>query len=628
MARRKRSQKRGPQQRKSHAEDRLQTRQEKTSPPPPPPPRTASLVTVACLVVIVVVTILSFTPAIDNGFLHWDDDNNLMKNTHIRGFSAENLKWMWTSSLLGVWQPLTWMITTVEYRLFDGANLAKFSRGMHVASIGLHSVAVMLVFFVVRRLIALGAAKTAADSPVGLSLGAALAALLFAVHPLRVETVAWASGQPYVLALIPALATVWCYLLAQQAGRRRWHAAALACLAASLLCKALAVPLVAVLLVLDVYPLRRFGGLAGWRPRVVLRVLLEKVPYAALTLVVIGLTVWATWEHKSYKHVPISTKLLTASFCMLFYVSLTFAPYRLAPYYWGSTFFAGNEALRDMSALTFVVVTVLFVVLRRRLPWLLTTWTVYVLVLLPVVGLVKHGGQITADRYSYLSCIGWAALTGALGLRIWAGTACRARSVRRAIVVVIALGIVAGLRAQTRAYCGDYEDSVSLWSAMVERNPRYHMGYYNLAKANKRPCRNLLQRARQAEREDDTETAARLHREASERYRAAEKNYRKAIELYPLYPDANVDLGNMIKAGLVTGGAAAAEERYRTALRGRPGFHMAHFNLGTLMMKTGRYDEALDHLQLAMTDAERSDKTKLPMIRRALARAREKVDRP
>ena len=573
--------------------------------------------TLACLTAIVVATILSFLPAIDNEFLYWDDERNLMFNSHIRSFSAENLRWMWKAPLLGVWQPLTWMITAAEYQLFEGADLQRFSRGMHVASMVLHSVAAILAFFVIRRLIALGAGKAAARSPLGLQFGAVFAALLFAVHPLRVETVAWASGQAYVLAMIPALATVWCYLMAQQTGRKRWHAAALACLAASLLCKAMAVPLVAVLLVLDVYPLRRFGGAAGWNPRVVFRVLLEKIPYLLVTVVPAGMTAWATWATKDYRPEPMDMKILVASFCMIFYVSMTFVPYRPAPYYMRPTPFDAGDPWFVGAALLFVAVTFVLVAIRRRAPWLLAVWVPYVVTLIPNTGLVKHGGQMAADRYTYLSCIGWVVLVGAALLRIWAGKrTAGTQTVLRGGALAAGLAAVLGLGMMSRSYCRDWRDSESVWTAMIERNPRYHMGYYNLAKANKRPCRSLLRQARQAEREGDSETVAKLRREANERYRTAEANY-----------DANVDLGNMIRQGKAPGGLEKAMEHYRTALRGRPGFHMAHLNLAYGFMQMKDYGKAIEHLKLAEADAIRAGQQKrLPSIHRVLAEARAKLD--
>lgn len=587
--------------------------------------------TAICLVVIAAATVAAFIPGIHNEFVYWDDDDNLMDNTHIRSFSAENLKWMWKAPLLGVWQPLTWMITTVEYQLFGQDGMPKFSYGMHWASIVLHGLAATLAFFVVRRLIALGAPKAAARSPAGLSLGAALAALSFALHPLRCEVVSWASGQAYVLAMIPALGTVWCYLQARQTGQWRWHGFALACLGASVMCKAMAVPLVAALLILDVYPLRRFGGTAGWDRRVVVRLLLEKAPYAAVALVAAAMTTWATLATKEYRAEPLPTKLVIAAFCMIFHAGMTFVPLGLAPYYMKPNPFNILDPWFISSTVLFAVITVALVVLRRRVPWLLAAWVSYVVILLPNTGLIKHGGQLAADRYTYLSCIGWAALAGALMLRIWAGPAWPARWIRRSAALAAAAWLVAGLGMMSRSYCLAWKDSESIWTAMIERNPRFWMGYYNLAKANKRPCegsQGLSQRAAEAQNQGDREQAEALRREAAQRYEKARQNYLKAIELYPTYPEANVDLGNMYKARIFPGGWDAAEKHYLAALKGNSEFHMAHWNLGTLRMGQGRYAEAVDYLKLAADDAGKSGEFgKQERILSHLAQAQEQLDR-
>lgn len=567
----------------------------------------------------------AFWPAIDGEFVYWDDDTNLMFNTHIREFSAESLKWMWTSSLLGVWQPLTWFITAIQYRLF-GPDLQSLATGMHMVSILLHAIAAMLVLAVSRQLITAAAPESAIRNPVALTLGATLAALIFAVHPLRCEIVAWASGQPYILAMIPTLGCVWCYLKAQQTSHRRWHMASLACLVTALLCKSIAVPLVAVLLVLDVYPLRRLGGPAGWSWPAVGRVLVEKLPYAAITAVAVALTIWATWTTKQYTPDPLFRKLLVAAWCMMFYVVVTVVPYGLSPYYmrpgdaviFGPTFYA--------AALVFVGLTVLLIVLRRRYPYLLAAWCAYVIVLLPVVGLIKHGGQMAADRYAYLSCIGWAIIAGAVFMRAWSAQIAP-RATSRALAAALASVILVGAVVATRAYCQAWDNSVAIFTAMVERNPQFWMGYYNLAKAQKRPCRAWEQAAASAQKAGNAERAQQLREQAAHAYAAAAASYEKAIELYPLYPEANVDFGNMIRFGQAPGGPSAAMQRYQTALRGRPGFHMAHLNIAHLLMAQRDYAGAVRHLELAEADAIRARQAhRLPSIRTGLKRARAELE--
>jgi hypothetical protein len=133
-------------------------------------------------------------------------------------------------------------------------------------------------------------------------------------------------------------------------------------------------------------------------------------------------------------------------------------------------------------------VTAVILLLRRRWPWLLAGWATYVIILLPVVGFVKHGGQMAADRYTYLSCIGWAVLLGAGLTRIWQ-RAEESAALRRtgATAAGLAAAISVGLGVMTWRQVPVWKDSVAVWSAMIERNPRWWMGYYNAAKLYKQP---------------------------------------------------------------------------------------------------------------------------------------------
>jgi len=560
----------------------------------------------ACIGIIALATMMAFLPALDNEFVHWDDMDNWVGNVHIRSFSRENLHWMFTSSLLGVWQPLTWLLAAVQYHFFGRGEQADFSRAIHVINIGLHAVASILAFFLLRALIALAAPRRAAEHPLGLNVAAAVAALLFAVHPLRVETVAWATAQPYILAVIGCFGCVLCYLRAAATGRWLWHAAACACFAASLLCKSIGIPMVAVLLVLDCYPLRRLGASAGssagpvrspQRPdhglapvARIRRTLLEKIPYAAIAAAAVGMALYASRAQPEYRADSAWKKSLIASHCLMFYAAVTFVPVRLAPYYMRPMAVDWRDAdpWYVGAALALLIVTAATLVLRRRWPGLSAAWACYVIILLPVVGFVRHGGQMAADRYSYLSCFGWAALAGAAVLAVWNRPALRAAALLTGLTVAALLG------SRTAQYCRAWHDSVSLWTAMIERNPRFHMGFYNLAKAYKR--------------NGDLPTA--------------EQMYRRAIELYPTYPQANVDLGNMMRAA---GRPDDAERHYRDALRGRPGYHMAYMNLGYLRMSQKRTAEAIRCFELAEADAAAAGaQDRLPAIRRQLADLRAK----
>ncbi|RIK68046.1 MAG: hypothetical protein DCC65_04235 [Planctomycetota bacterium] len=548
----------------------------------------------AVMFLLGVTVLVVFWPALRGEFVHWDDYPNYVENPHIRTLDGASIRWMLTAHLMGVWQPLTWLITALEYRLFSGENMQSFRIGMQIVSIGLHAIATMLWYVVALRLIQLARPEAARACESAPRIGAAVAAAWFAVHPQRAEVVAWASGQPYLLSAVLCLLCVACYLKAWSQPIRRvmWQALAVLACAGSLLCKAIAVPLVAVLLVLDWYPLRRVGGSAGWRADTIGRLILEKLPYAALTAAAVWLAVWATAENRSYRPDPEVVRALITSYCLVFYTVLTIAPIGIAPYYarpqpidgitsdpWYIAAFAGVIAMSLVAAW-----------MRRRRPWLLAAWLTYVALILPVAGYVRHGGQLAADRYSYLGCLPLLALVG--GLCAFAVSTHDAASARkrpgRLLGTAVASAAIA-LSVMTWRQCGVWRDSIRLWQAMIDRNPEWQMGYYNLAKRYK----------------------------ANSDLAEAERLYRRAIELWPTYPEANVDLGNMLFS---RGDLDGAERHYRMSLQGRKDFHMAHYNLGRLFLKRGQREAAYRHFKAAEADAMKKDPSKLAMIRRQLAR--------
>ncbi len=235
-------------------------------------------------VAVFIITCVAFLPAVKNGFVSLDDHKNFQNNYHYRGLGVENLRWAWTTFHNGAYQPLSWIFFSVQYVLF-GLD----PTGYHVVSVVLQGVCGALFYFVALRLLSPAMPERAKAHPDGLRAGAVLAALLFAIHPLRTEAVAWLSTQPYLWVAIFYLLSILAYLRACEpdvVGRRRFAWLGLACLAyaASILSKGVGVGLVAVLILLDVYPLGRL-----WPNRRKDRagpgnakVLAEKIPFLLL----------------------------------------------------------------------------------------------------------------------------------------------------------------------------------------------------------------------------------------------------------------------------------------------------------------------------------------------------------
>ena len=247
---------------------------------------------------LVLLTLLAFMPALDAGFVHWDDDDLLLLNTRYRELSGESLKWMFSTSYAGHFQPLTWLSYTLDYALW-GRN----PFGYHLSSVLLHILTALGLYVVSRRLLALAFGESAVARSAPYVLSAGLAAALFAVHPLRAESVAWLAERRDVLGGFLYVAAVGCYLRyagqwgGSSAARRWWfYAAAVGLAVLSLLSKATAMTLPFVLLVLDVYPLRRLGSrrpFGGVSQHVVW---LEKLPFLALAAWTAGRALYAQAE--------------------------------------------------------------------------------------------------------------------------------------------------------------------------------------------------------------------------------------------------------------------------------------------------------------------------------------------
>jgi len=404
---------------------------------------------------------LTFLPALSADFVNWDDYDNVVNNTGVHGLRSAQLRWMWTGTVLGHWIPLTWMSFGLNYAL-DGVH----PRGYHLLNLLLHAASATVFFFIARRL--LRAAGAAAAEP-GLSVGASFAALLFAVHPLRVESVVWVTERKDVLCGFFFMLAVLAYLRSSEGAtlRRGWTYASLAATAAALLSKAAAMPLPAVLLLLDVYPLQR-ARIIGWR-----RCLIEKLPWAAIAAIgaFIALRVLTGTGVTGYGIYGPGSRLAMTAYTFSFYPARWLWPVRLIPLY---------ELPVEVRVLDprFLIPALVF---RRIFPAGLAAWTLSVLMLLPISGIVHSGHQLAHDRYSYLSGLGFAALAGGGLARLL-----DARS-RGRVSAVIARSVLAGAAAVLLVLAVGawdqskiWHDSETLWRWSVNVDPDCSICWNNL----------------------------------------------------------------------------------------------------------------------------------------------------
>ena len=355
---------------------------------------------------------IAFLPALNNGFVNWDDPANLLDNLSYRGFTLPNFAWMFTTFHVSLYRPLTWLTLALDYELW-GMNPA----GYHLSSVLLHAANGVLLFFVARRLFALIPTHQSIAKQTT-SWAAVISALFFSLHPLRVEPVAWASARNDVLAGLFFLGAIFCYLNylslpGEGSHRRVWFIGALLAYVLSLLSKASTVTLPLVLFIMDIYPLKRIG--MRWFDRSARAIYIEKLWFLIPALGAAGTALAAKYQYGAMATVQEAglQARIAQSFCgMFFYLWKTLIPTDLSPLY---------ELPLGLTLLHIEVLVSVFIVLaisaalwawRHRLPAAIAAWAAYIVLLAPVLGIFQSGPQWAADRYSYLACLGFALLAG------------------------------------------------------------------------------------------------------------------------------------------------------------------------------------------------------------------------
>src|SRR5437899_8790209 len=287
-------------------------------------------------VVIALITCAAFLPTLQNQFVNLDDNDNFLDNPHYRGLAWTHLRWMWTTHL-GHYIPLTWMTLGLDYLLW-GMNPV----GYHLTSLLLHAANAVAFFFVVRRILT-RALPSLSERGHALAVSAGFAALVFAIHPLRVESVAWVTERRDVLSGLFFLATILSYLHATTVShassfRRSWLCVALIFYSLSLLSKATGVTLPVVLLVLDIYPLRRLRYVPGtwWFGPSARPIWWEKVPFlvlAAAAAVIAPLAQHDAGAMASLRRHGLLPRLAQSSYGVVFYLWKTIWPTDLSGLY-------------------------------------------------------------------------------------------------------------------------------------------------------------------------------------------------------------------------------------------------------------------------------------------------------
>ena len=510
-------------------------------------------------VLIPLAVLVAFWPTLRADFISWDDEANFLNNPHFRGLTWRNLRWMFTTLHMSNYQPLSWLFSCLGYSLW---GMHPF--GYHATSLALHMLNAVLFYLVAARLLRLAAP---ADDDTALRIGATFAALFFALHPLRVEPVAWLSGQHDLQASVFYLLAILCHLraCADEARRRRWLVGCAALFAAAMLSKVNGITLPVALLLLDFYPLRRLPtDPRQWLQPQHRRVFVEKLPLLAVAVAAGVVSLVARHQTAVLQPLSLGFRIQQAFYGLAFYVGKTVAPIHLMPFYPLPLDLRLPSAAVAASAGLVLVLSALLLQ-RRRWPGVTVAWAYYVVTLLPVLGLISFATQLAADRYTYLPSMAWAVLGGAVVL---AGLRRLGTQARYLLVAELAAGLLllAGLSWRQSRLWHDSETLFRYVLALDQNIPEVHndLGYVLV---NQR----------------------RIDEGISE--------YRKALAIKP---DLVRAMNNLGLALLGQGRREEAVEQYQKALALEPNYAFGHNNLGLALMHLDRPAEALPHFQKAV----------------------------
>jgi hypothetical protein len=444
---------------------------------------------------VAVLTFLVFSPALGNGFVNWDDDLYLLDNFHIRSLDARFLKWAFFDFYASNWHPLTWISHAVDCAVW-GLN----PMGHHLSNVLIHSVNSFLVVLLVVRLLQLSQ-KVIADSNkegslfFGVLLPALVTGLLFGVHPLHVESVAWVSERKDLLCAFFFLLSIFTYAgyvdpashrpaeSSSFFGRRKSrYLVSLGIFSLALLSKPMAVSLPAVLLILDWYPLGRLkkGEIKG--------VLLEKMPFFLLAATSSLVTIQAQEAGKAVMPlmvIPLEERIIVTFYAVFSYIGKFFIPINLLPFYQ----YPKNVNLFSLKFLVpaaFVLgISLLCIFPLKRKKIFSAVWCYFLITLFPVLGILQVGDQAMADRYTYLPSIGPFLLAGigsAAVVRYLIGR------IKKKAVAIVASAIfilipVAALSELSFRQMKIWKDGETLWSRVIEVDPASGRGLEKLGAA-------------------------------------------------------------------------------------------------------------------------------------------------
>jgi Flp pilus assembly protein TadD len=487
-------------------------------------------------VLLFATTCLVYSPVRNFEFTNYDDREFVSENAHVRaGLTASGVAWAFTSTESLNWYPLTRLSQMLDVEMF-GMDPGRH----HLTNVFLHALSGVVLFLVLKRM-------------TGSLWRSVCVAFLFLLHPLHVESVAWIAERKDVLSALFWFLTIWAYLAYIERPVAARYALMVAAFACGLMSKPMIVTLPLLLLLLDVWPLKRIAP-------DVKKCVREKIPLVTLSIAVSVVTFFAQRQGGAMLlHVPLLKRAENAAISYVAYLAQFFWPSKMAVFYpyplsWPWWQVAGAVAV-------LVAISILAWRVYAHRPYVAVGWLWYLVTLLPVIGLVQVGEQSRADRYTYIPLIGIAMVL------VWGLGELLATSPRAAQILAATGGVVCVLL--TRTQLEYWRDSETLFRHALAVTEGNHLAHVNLASA-------LAASGRNADATDQ---------------------YRLALAIQPANATAHAGLGQALAD---QGQMDAAIAELSEAVQSRPAFGEAQFQLGSLLGRLGRTAEAIAHLSEAV----------------------------
>jgi tetratricopeptide (TPR) repeat protein len=495
---------------------------------------------------LIAITWIVFGQTVHFEFINFDDGDYVYKNLNVlRGLTPSGILWAFTHLHAANWHPVTWISHMLDCQLY-GIRPA----GHHLSNVLIHVATGILLFLVLRQM-------------TGALWRSAFVAAVFAIHPLRVESVAWVAERKDTLSGLFLMLTIAAYIRYARRSSPWSYGLLLLSLALGLMAKPMLVTVPFVLLLLDYWPLHRLGTPDDARKTPLRRLILEKAPLLVLVAASCALTLLAQKAAiQPFTHLPSMTRIGNIIISYAIYVRQMFWPFDLTPYYPLRV----EDVVASHVLLSFLLLIGISVIvfLHRRRRFLVTGWLWYLVMLAPVIGILQVGNQAHADRYTYLPQIGlYLAVTwGAVDL-------CANWRHRRLVLGALATVVLAVLAFAARTQTSYWRESESLWRYTLARTSNNAMAELNLGEA--------------------------LHKKG--RVDEAIAHLEKAVEIQPGYATNHGALGIAL---LTKGRRDEARAHLRKSLELNPEQAPVHSSLGVALLELGQPEESLAHLQKAV----------------------------